>query len=90
MTIYRNGKAIELTAQELREAYEEQQRIYDIEDIANYISDTREYYSEYSDSELRELLPQFLEEYAGRIGQAWYDCAEDAVDAVLNRTGVLA
>ena len=88
MTIYRNGAAIELTAQELREAFEEQQRINDAADLAKYITDCREYYNDLTDEELRGLLPQFLEEYTMLMGQAWYDCAEDAVSAVLMRKEV--
>jgi preprotein translocase subunit SecA len=85
MTIYRNGTAIELTAQELREAFDEQQRMNDTADLANYITANREEYEDLTDDELRELLPQFIEEYNYLMGQVWHECAEDAVDIVLDR-----
>ena len=39
MTIYRDGKAIELTPQELRQAYYESEREYTIEDIKSRLND---------------------------------------------------
>lgn len=69
MTIKRNGKEIRLTRAELYEAYFEQQHIFDVEDVAEILS-------EYENNDDEEI---FEKEYGMTIEDVW-----DNMDAVAN------
>ena len=79
----------ELTPEELRLAYEEQQREYDKQDIQNYIED---YLDEDEDKPFAQYLEQHIEEAAGNL-RVILDQGEtgfaDAREEVISRFRIL-
>ena len=87
----------ELTSEELRKAYYEQEHFYDIKDVINYISDMskeefKERFKEYSIQEESDLLDN--EELLSRIayrkrkyiddyGMIWSEATREALNDVL-------
>lgn len=97
MKIKRMEYEFELTSEELRNAYYEQEHLYDIKDVINYISDMskeefdKEFkeYSIKSESELldnEELLSKVAyrkREYIDDYGMLWSEAVREALNDVL-------
>ena len=89
-----NGESvnIELTAYELRDAYYEQQGIYDRGDVESRIDD---YIEEHDDEgitreQLEPLIPEIAERYRKKICDAydWWDVVDGAIDYIREGEGV--
>jgi hypothetical protein len=78
MKIYRNGVAIELTEEEIREAYNEKQKAYNMEDI---ISRADEMGVNWTDDDV-SMLAQELETVLGH-NDAYWDCYWATVEEVI-------
>ena len=79
MKIYRDGKEIELTTEELRMAYEEKRFEYFAEDVKNSI-EGMELEAEFDESDCKELAWRF-DKALGRNDSYWdsYWCALENV-----------
>ena len=92
MKITRNGIEYELTVQELRAAYCEQQHIYDVEDIKNELdSNYDRYMNEYGIDEKPvtekevEKMAKFLRHLRNNeVDSCWSYCVQDAVKKILS------
>ena len=69
MKIYRDGKEIELTAEELRMAYEEKHLEYFAEDVRNS-AEGMELEEEFDETDYDELVRRF-DRALGRNGSYW-------------------
>lgn len=84
MTITRDGKTIELTAEELSSAYYEQQHIFDKDDVSDYFTD---HWYEPTDEE-KTYFEQHIDEIAKEYRRLedsdrtsdWWDSAESAIE----------
>lgn len=99
MTIYRmyKGKSFShtLSRTELRKAYEEQQRIYDVSDIRNGINLERDFYEEKYGITKKPVRKNEIEEMARLLrcyldndaDSTWSVCVQSAITEVLNKRG---
>lgn len=80
MTIYRDGKAIELTTQELRQAYVEMRKEYTKEDIISCY-DSEYDYRDFTNDELDCMYEKF-EDYLDK-NECYYDAYWNVIDMVI-------
>ena len=99
MKIYRkyNGKRVShmLSRTELRKAYEEQQHIYDVDDIKNELDSNRDWYTDEYGIDEKPVTENEIEEMAkflrhllnNEADSCWSVCVQDAVNKILSERG---
>lgn len=101
MTIERDGRLIELTADELLDAYYEQEHNFDMQDVQEHIEEyddetifsytVRDYTASADKAGLLELVDDIATEERRLIdkwGLRWYDAIDQAIENVLRREAV--
>lgn len=99
MRIYRryDGRKVShtLSRTELRKAYEEQQHIYDVDDIRNALDTNREYYAEkygiaenpVTDNEVERMARLLRDSLDSGDISCWSVCVQDAIEEILKERG---
>lgn len=91
MKIIRDGKEIELTAEELRSAYWEQEHLFDIEDVVSELEYRCEFDSNGAAQKILEdpeLISDIADEKRHEMDEyevSWYDATQTAIDNAIEK-----
>ena len=85
--------AIELSLQEMTNAYYEQQHNFDLEDVLEelYLSEDDEFFEDVYECTVQELeqraddVAYLMRKYIDKYEMGWYDAREDAISEVAKR-----
>lgn len=86
MNIYRNGTAIELTAQELEDAYREQEDKYLLEDAYSRVEEF-EYDDSFAEDDYKNIVEQFKARRVSNISH--YNTWQDVIDEYARQKGII-